>query len=94
MPLYSVALINPHGKTTGIGKATLQMKAKDRDHARYAALVYARENYNWSYHFKDGTPPADKDYSRRELAMLRDQLGLPAKEHAVADLPEMAKAKD
>ena len=92
MPLYSIALINPHGKITGVGKATLQMKAKDRDHARYAALSYARESYNWSYHFKDGIPPKDKKSSAAELTALRESLGLPAREHALADLPEMAKA--
>ena len=91
MPLYSIALINPHGKVTGIGKATLQMKAKDRDHARYAALAYARESYNWSYHFKDGIRPQDKAGSAAELNALREDLGLPAKEHKLADLPEMAK---
>ncbi len=92
MPLFTVALINPHGKITGVGKATLQMKAADRERARYDALAYCRENYNWAYHFKDGTPPADKEYAGRELNMLRDGLGLPKKEHKLADLPVAEKS--
>ncbi len=90
MPLYTVALINPHGRITGVGKATLQMKAKDRPVAVYEALRYARENYNWGYHLKDALPPRDEAYAKAELRMMRENAGLPKldPEPALAAVPE------
>lgn len=89
MPLYNIALINPHGKITGVGKATLQMKAKSRERAEHDALLYCRMNYNWGYHLKNSTPPANNVFARQEIDNMRNNLGLEVLKEDIkfADIP-------
>lgn len=91
LPTFNVTLINPIGKHTGVGKMTLGMAAKDKQHAEYSALKYARETYYWCYHLLGWPKPKTEAEAKKELALMREKYGhLPPldPEPALATLPE------